>query len=537
MSAPEAADAGPVPPEPVTHREILIVYFGFMVVMGLAALDQSIVATALPQIVAQLGGGEHLSWVVTAYVLTSTATMPLYGKLSDLYGRKPLVYVSIVIFLVGSALSGLSQSMLELIIFRAIQGVGAGGLMPLSQITISDLVPPRERGRYQGAIPVVFAVCSVMGPVLGGVITDLLSWHWIFYINLPLGLAGLVIIGVALRRPQRTVRRAIDYAGAALLAGATTTLLLVMTLGGTQYPWSSPQTLGLGAATIILTALFILREQVAPEPMLPLLLFRNRTFVLGCTVLALMFVGMQGASVFYPLFFQVVMGIAPSNSGVLIAPLTVGLVVSTRLNGKFLLATGRYKPPQLLGSGVGTLAFAVLTWGVASGHGLWVIEPALFMVGFGMGLVMPNMTIAVQNAVDYAHMGVATATMSFFRSLGAVIGVAGSGAIMNHRLETLVASSHLPPSIDPHKLLEGGVAAVSSLGPGLHDLVIGLYREALSWSFSGGIFTAAIGFGIILLLPEIELRSGTPTSPGGTASPPAPPGDRGGREPVPQPAE
>ncbi|HVV91815.1 MAG TPA: MDR family MFS transporter [Hyphomicrobiales bacterium] len=539
MSPPPAADAATaVPPEPVTHREILVVYLGFMVVMGLAALDQSIVATALPRIVAQLGGAEHLSWIVTAYVLTSTATMPLYGKLSDLYGRKPLVYVSIIIFLVGSALSGLSQSMLQLIIFRAIQGIGAGGLMPLSQITISDLVPPRERGRYQGAIPVVFAVCSVAGPIIGGVITDLLSWHWIFYINLPLGLIGLFIIGVALRRPQRTVRRAIDYAGAALLAGATTALLLVMTLGGTQYPWTSPEMLGLEGATVLLTGLFILREQVAPEPMLPLLLFRNRTFVLGCTVLSLMFVGMQGASVFYPLFFQVVMGVAPSDSGVLIAPLTVGLVISTRLNGKFLLATGRYKPPQLLGTGLGTIAFATLTWGAASGYGLWVIEPALFMVGVGMGLVMPNMTIAVQNAVDYAHMGVATATMSFFRSLGAVIGVAGSGAIMNARLESLVASSGLPHTVDPHTLLEGGVQAVNALGPGMHDLVISLYRQALSWSFSGGIFTAAIGFGLIMLIPEIELRSGTPSSPGGTTPPPpAPPTGRREREPVPQPAE
>jgi EmrB/QacA subfamily drug resistance transporter len=519
MSPPQAIEGDAAPPPPVTHREILIVYVGFMVVMGLAALDQSIVATALPQIVSQLGGAEHLSWVVTAYVLTSTATKPLYGKHSDIYGRKPLIYVAIIVFLLGSILSGLSQSMLELIIFRAIQGIGAGGLLPLSQITISDLVPPRERGRYQGAIPVVFAVCSVMGPVLGGIITDLWSWHWIFYINIPLGLVGLFIIGIALRRPQRTVRRQIDYLGAALLAGATTTLLLVMTFGGTQYPWMSVEILGLAGATVVLAALFILREHVAPEPMLPLLLFRNKVFVLGCSVLALLFMGMQGASVFYPLFFQVVMGVAPSDSGLLIVPMTIGLVVSTRLNGKFLVATGRYKPPQLLGAALGVAGFATLTWGAAWGYGFWVIEPALFAVGFGSGLVMPNMTIAVQNAVDYGHMGVATATMSFFRSLGAVIGVAGSGAIMNRRLETLLTSGHLPAAIDPHAIMTGGVAVVEHLSPSLQAMIIAFYRQALSWSFSGGIFAAAIGFALILFIPEIELRSGTPQSPGGTAPP------------------
>jgi EmrB/QacA subfamily drug resistance transporter len=483
-----------------------------MFVMGLASLDQSIVATALPRIVSDLGGASHLSWVVTAYVLTSTATMPLYGKLSDQYGRKPLIYTAMAIFLGGSMLSGLSQSMLELIVFRAIQGIGAGGLVPLAQITISDMVPPRERGRYQGAIPVVFAVTAVSGPVLGGFITDLWSWHWIFYINLPIGFIGAGVIAVALKPQARMTRRRIDYSGALLLALATTGLLLVMSLGGTQFPWTSPITLGIGGATIALAVLFVLRERVAAEPIIPLVLFRNRVFVFGCTVVALTFMGLQGASVFYPLFFQVVMGILPSNSGLLVAPLAVGLVVSTRINGKLLLATGRYKPSQIVGTGIACMAFGVLTWGTAGGHGLYVIEPSLFLVGFGLGLVTPNVTIAIQNAVDYGHMGTATATMTYFRSLGAVVGVAGSGAVMNHRLTGLLAGAGLPSSIDTKTLLSDGLAALDKLSPHLRDVVIELYRSALATSFSGGIITVALAFLAVLMIPELELRAGTPAA-------------------------
>jgi len=501
------------PPPPASRREILIVYAGFMLVMGLASLDQSIVATALPQIVSDLGGASHLSWVVTAYVLTSTATMPLYGKLSDQYGRKPLVYVAVLIFLAGSMLSGLSQSMFELIVFRAIQGIGAGGLVPLSQITISDLVPPRERGRYQGAIPVVFAVCAVSGPVLGGFITDLWSWHWIFYINLPLGAAGLAVIGIGLKGQQRTMRRRIDYSGAVLLAAATTTLLLVMSLGGTQYPWTSPLMIGLAVGTVALAVLFVLRERVAAEPIIPLLLFRNKVFVVGCIAVSFVFMGMQGASVFFPLFFQVVMGVLPSDSGLLTAPLMVGLVVSTRINGKIMVATGRYKPSQIVGTGIACMAFGALTWGTAGGHGIYVIEPALVLVGFGLGLVTPNVTVAIQNAVDYVHMGTATATMSYFRSLGAVIGVAGSGAIMNHRLESLLASSHLPPSVSTQKLMADGISAINALPPHLYEVVVSLYRSALATAFGGGIFTAAIAFIAVLMIPELELRAGTPATP------------------------
>jgi EmrB/QacA subfamily drug resistance transporter len=273
-----------------------------MIVPGLGAIDQSIVATALPRIVGDLGGVTHLSWVVTAYVLASTSTMPLYGKLSDQYGRKPLIYAAILIFLLGSVLSGAAQSLMQLIIFRAIQGIGAGGLLPLSQIIIGDLVPPAERGRNQGAIVAVFAVCSVIGPVLGGVITDLLSWHWIFYVNLPVGAVALVAVARSLRRPHPTRARRIDYVGALLLTVCTTAFLLILALGGSEWPWLSPQIDGLSAATVLVAVLFVLHVRRVPEPVLPLDLIDDRVFVVACAVMALTFMGMLGASLFFPLF-------------------------------------------------------------------------------------------------------------------------------------------------------------------------------------------------------------------------------------------
>ena len=317
-----------------TGREIREVFVGLMIVLGLAAVDQSIVATALPRIVSELGGVTHLSWVVTAYVLTGTATMPLYGKLSDQYGRKPVLYAAIVIFLIGSALSGAARSLLQLILFRAVQGLGAGGLLPLAQIIIGDLVPPAQRGRRQGAIVAVFAVCSVLGPLLGGLITDLLSWHWIFYVNLPIGAVSLIVIARALRRPQQTRRRRIDYLGATLLTAATTALLLVLALGGTEWPWDSPEIATSAGAAVALGALLVLHLRRVPEPVLPPELFSDRLFVIVCTVAALTFMGMAGSSLFFPLFFQLVMGMSASYSGLLTGPMMVGVVISSVVNGR-----------------------------------------------------------------------------------------------------------------------------------------------------------------------------------------------------------
>lgn len=289
---------------PLTEREVRAIYLGLMAVLGLGALDQSIVATALPRIVDDLGGMAHLSWVVTAYVLASTATMPLYGKLADQYGRRPMIFTALLTFLLGSVLCGLAQNMTELIIFRAIQGLGAGGFMPLAQIIIGDIVPPAERGKRQGMVPIVYAVTSVLGPVLGGVITDALSWHWIFYVNLPIGAAAFVIIARAMRKPARTHAHKIDYLGSALLTGAVTAALLVLALGGTEWPWDALAIKVCGGLAVLLGIWLAFHVSRVDEPVLPPDLFENRTFNIASLVMAMTFMGLMGASVFFPLFFQ-----------------------------------------------------------------------------------------------------------------------------------------------------------------------------------------------------------------------------------------
>lgn len=478
-----------------TRREIRAVFLGLMIVLALGAIDQSIVATALPQIMGDLGGIAHLSWVVTAYVLASTATMPLYGKLSDQYGRKPVLYASILIFLAGSMLCGAAQSLLQLILFRAVQGLGAGGLVPLAQIIIGDLVPPAQRGRRQGAIVSVMAVCSVLGPVAGGVITDLLSWHWIFYVNLPIGALSLVVIARALRHTNPTRARRIDYLGAALLTAATTAFLLVLALGGTEWPWASPQVALCGGGALLLTFLFLRHAAEVPEPVLPLELFGDRLFVIASIVLALTFMGMLGAGVFFPLFFQLVMGVSPAHSGFLTGPLMLGMVISSIFNGRVLLRGGRYKPAQVAGLALAAVAFALLSWAVATAQSLFVIEPALLAVGLGLGLVMPNMTIAVQNALPLAHRGVGTATLAFFRSLGGLIGVTGAGAILALRLHQAAPA------------LEGGGMPGAGLPPEAHLALVEDYRQAIATVFSTGAGIVALALVVILFLPELPLRT------------------------------
>ncbi|MDQ0467304.1 MDR family MFS transporter [Labrys wisconsinensis] len=492
VPAPEAA--------PPTRREIRAVFLGLMIVLALGAIDQSIVATALPRIVGDLGGVEHLSWVVTAYVLTSTTTMPLYGRLSDQYGRKPMIYAAILIFLLGSVLSGAAQTLVQLILFRAVQGIGAGGLMPLAQIIIGDLVPPARRGRQQGAIVAVMTVCTIIGPVLGGLITDLLSWHWIFYVNLPIGAAALAVIARTLPSRRPAGSRRIDYAGAALLTTGTTAFLLALTLGGSRWPWLSPE-IGLAAGTALAClVLFVRHIGREPEPVLPPALFANRLFLVACLVLALTFMGLLGASLFFPLFFQAVMGASPSSSGLLTAPLMVGLVISSVFNGRVLLRSGRYKPAQLVGLAVAVTAFATLAWGVADAWGLTAIEPAMLLLGLGLGLVMPNMTIAVQNALPTAHRGVGTAALAFFRSLGGLVGVAGAGAILAWRLRAASLGVEGMPA-------EGGMPHLTALAPETHAALVELYRHAIATTFAVGTGVAALGLVALLFLPELPLRA------------------------------
>lgn len=488
----------------VSRAELRTVYAGLMMVIGLGALDQSIVATALPRIVGDLGGITRLSWVVTAYVLTSTATMPLYGKLSDQYGRKPMIYVAVGVFLLGSALSGLAQSMTQLILFRAVQGLGAGGFLPLAQITIGDLVSMRQRGRYQGLFASIFAASSVAGPVIGGVITDWLSWHWIFYVNIPFGALAMGMITIALHRPQIRRGRRIDYWGAILLTAATTLLLLALSLGGNAYSWDSPEILGFALATVLAGIAFVIRERLAPEPILPLHLFTNRVFVIACLVLSLTFMGMMGAGTFFPVFFQLVLGVAPANSGLLSGPFMLGIVVSSSIGGRLVARTGRYKPFQIVGVSVALCAYIALTAGAWLGGGIPAIEPALIALGLGLGLVTPNMTIAVQNALGREDMGVGTATSAFFRSLGGVIGVAGSGAIMSAQLRAQLA---LGPNQDVSAALNGGLEQLRALSGAAHDTAVAIYRHALAMTFLADIFVIGTALVVLFFLPELPLRS------------------------------
>ncbi|MTV36166.1 MDR family MFS transporter [Duganella radicis] len=460
------------------NPQIRSIYLGLVIMIGLAALDQSIVATALPRIVSDLGGMAHLSWVVTAYVLASTATMPLYGKLSDQYGRKPLLYTAIVTFLVGSALCGLAQNMAQLIAFRAILGLGAGGFLPLAQIVIADLIPPAERGKRQGSIAAVYAATSVLGPVLGGLMTDWLSWHAIFYINLPVGALALYVIARSMPHDPRHRAHKIDYLGSVLLTGSITAALLVLALGGNEWAWDSREVLYASLLAGAMAAALLFHVRRVPEPVLPPDLFHNRVFNVASVVLALTFVGMMGSSVFFPLLFQMVMGATPASSGLLTMPMMVGMVISSALNGRVLAKSGRYKPAQVLGLALATAAFAALAWGITTAAGYLVLEPAIFVLGAGLGLVMPNMTIAVQNALPLMRRGVGTAMLGFFRSLGGLLGVTGSGAILAQQLHGQAANA-------------------------------ALYRHAIGNIFSAG--TVLVGLGLLMLyfLPEQPLGHNT----------------------------
>ena len=472
-----------------TKREIRAIYLGMMVLLGLSALDQSIVATALPRIVAELGGMAHLSWVVTAYVLASTATMPLYGKLADQFGRRPMIFAAMGAFLAGSALCGLAQDMTQLVAFRALQGIGAGGFMPLVQIVIADVVPPAERGKRMGLVPVVFAVTSILGPVLGGLITDALSWHWIFYVNLPVGAAAFYVIARTLRTDRHGPAHRIDYLGSILMTGSITAALLVLALGGTEWAWDSLPIAVCAVLAVTGGFWLVLHVRRVPEPVLPPDLFHSRVFNLGSVVMALTFMGLMGSSVFFPLFFQLVMGVSPAKSGMMTVAMMGGMIISSPLGGRWLSRTGNYKQPQILGLSVAALAFAVLAWGVARGAGYLLIEPAIFLLGAGLGLVMPNMTVAVQNALPLARRGVGTAMLTFFRSLGGLLGVTGSGALLAHALHThgLQAVAVLPGTVLP-------VATVA------------VYRQAIAGVFAGGAAMVFLGLVILLFLPELPLE-------------------------------
>jgi len=492
-------------PAAVSRQEFRTVMAGLLLVLTLASLDQNIVATALPGIVSELGGLAHLSWVVTAFLVASTATTPLYGKLSDTFGRRAMFFVAIGVFLLGSVLCGLARDMGQLIAFRAVQGLGAGGLITLAQTTVGDLLAPRERGRYQGLFTAVFAVCSVAGPLLGGFITDALSWRWIFYINLPVGALALGLIAVALRPHHRALRHQIDYAGAALMVGGTVCTIVVLTLDATHGAWSRPSTWAEAAAAVVCFGLLAVRERHAAEPILPPRLFHDRVFVIASTVVGLTAVALFGAVIFLPLFFQLVLGAAASQAGLMLSPLMGGVIVASVVGGRLVTRSGRYKPMPVIGLGVACASFLLLAWLAGSRASVLPLELSLVGLGAGLGLVMPNLVTAIQNAVPPEDLGVATSAASFFRSLGGALGVALSGAWMTARLHRL-----LPPG--PAGLGEAAVdrsiSAIRELPEAPRALVVHAYRQAIGSTFLLGAAVAALGLLIVLGLPERPLRGG-----------------------------
>jgi EmrB/QacA subfamily drug resistance transporter len=488
------------------QRKIWIIFSGLMLGLLIASLDQTVVATALPTIVSDLGGLNQLSWVVTGYLLASTVSTPLWGKLGDLYGRKRLFQLSIVIFLIGSALCGLSQNMGELILFRALQGLGGGGLIVLAQAIIADVVSPRERGRYQGIFGAVYGFTSVAGPLLGGFFVDNLSWRWVFYINLPIGVIALGVIAVALPASTQRGQHKIDYLGTVLLAAAATCLVLLTTLGGSIYPWLSAPTVMLAVAAVILIVCFIIVERHAAEPVLPLDLFRNAVFTLACSIGFVVGFALFGVTTFLPLFLQVVNGASPTISGLRLVPLMAGVLTTSIVSGLLITRWGRYKMFPIIGTAMMIIGMFLLS--LMNEHTSILLESLYMLVlGLGLGLVMQVLVIAVQNAVEYRNLGTATSGATFFRSIGGSFGTAIFGAIFSNLLASHLASL---ASVLPHGFSASNAenaAALQRLPTAVRADFIHAYAQSLETVFLIAAPIAAVAFILSWLLPEVQLKT------------------------------
>jgi len=505
----------------LSRHRVLLIIGALLLGMLLSSLDQTIVSTALPTIIGDLRGGSHLAWVITAYLLTSTVSTLLWGKRGDLYGRKIFFQAAIVIFLAGSVLAGLSTSLVMLIAFRAVQGLGSGGLMVGGQAIVGDIVSPRERGRYTGLFGAAFGAASVIGPLVGGVLVEYLSWRWIFYVNLPLGAVALAVVASQVPGRLSRVHHVIDYLGTVVLSLAVTAVILLTSLGGTTYPWRSAPIYILGGAGVVLTGLFLLVERRAAEPILPLHLFRLRTFSVTSLVGFIVGFAMFGAITYLPAFFQVVRGISPTLSGVYLLPLMAGLLAVSIGSGQIISKTGKYRFFPIAGTALMTLGLYLLS---LMGVHTSTLQDAVYMLvlGLGIGGVMQVLVTIVQNGVPHSELGVATSGATFFRSIGGSLGTAVFGAIFSNVLGgNLARHLHgvtLPPGFSA---ADATPTLLKHLPAVIHAGFVAGYAESIQTVFLIAVPIAVLAFLASWLIPQVELKQWTEEENAGPTAPKA----------------
>jgi len=488
-----------------SRKHLRLILGALMLTMLLAALDQTIVSTALPTITSDLGGLNELSWVVTAYLLASTASTPIWGKVSDLYGRKLMLQIAVVVFVLASVLAGLSQNMAQLIATRALQGLGGGGLMVLVMAVIADLIPPRERGRYAGLFGAVFGLASVIGPLLGGFFTEHLSWRWIFYINVPLGVAAFLILGAVLHLPVLHEKKPIDWLGSALLVTGVTMILLVTVWGGREYDWASAQIIGLAVGGVAVLALFVWHELRAAEPIVPMTLFTNKVFRVSSMVGFIVGFAMFGSIVYLSVYFQVVRGSTPTQAGLMLLPLMAGLLATSILSGQLIARMGRYKVFPIIGTGLAAIGIFLLSR-LGTDAPYWYTGLAMLILGAGLGNVMQVLILAVQNTVAPQQMGAATSASTFFRSIGGSFGTAFFGAVWTARLASELSTA-FPGGASQVGNATTSITQIHALPEPIRSTVLTAFANALDFTFLVAVPFMVVAFLLALILPEVRLKT------------------------------